>query len=352
MKRLLAALLFALPLAAQVPQCKVSQPAGNQASYSCSLAVQAGQTLVAPFVGSVKSISDSQQNVWAIDQQTLQLSFAHALNAAQTGSDVVTFTMTSPAALNAVVLAYPASPTVSVSSIANGSGTAPQSPSLAASAGSTAVAFGTQWTNSSEGPSAFPSGFAAESSGSVWVADESVSAAGNVSGSATYPNSVNWYAGIAVLTGATPPPPPPILSSFFFTAQLFSCTACTISGFQTAGMPGADWQPLPAASIYQGATITLYQVSGNSTSLICSATLNAQAIASCKNAAGINVAPSFLTLTYQITAPGGAVLVAAGSFSFSAPVASFTSAVNGTVTLYLGMDSATSAGRFGWVGTT
>ena len=180
MKQLLAFLFLAAPLSAQVPQCKISQPTGNQANYSCSLAVQAGQTLVAPFVGSVKSISDSQQNTWTIDQQTLQLSFAHAPNAAQTGTDVVMFTMSGPAALNAVVLAYPSASGVSVSPIGHGSSTSAQSLGLPATAGSTAVAFGTQWTNSFQGPSGIASGFMPESAGSVWVADEPISTAGNV----------------------------------------------------------------------------------------------------------------------------------------------------------------------------
>jgi hypothetical protein len=140
---------------------------------------------------------------------------------------------------------------------------------------------------------------------------------------------------------------PAIITSLFFSAQIFSCTVCTVASQSTG-----DWSALSSASIYEGATITLYQVQNGASSLICSATLNAQAQASCSNSAGVNVAPAFLNLTYQIAGPAGTVFVPAGAFTFTAPAASLTSSPSGTVTVWLGFDSKSSAPRFGWIGTS
>jgi len=227
--------------------------------------------------------------------------------------------------------------------LATGTSQMAVSNAINAAAGDLVIGYGWQVTSNYLSLQA-GAGFALEPSGtSQFMEDQIVAAGASTTSSASWSGVVNWTQGIVALKSATPP----IISSFFFNAQLFSCTVCT-----TAGQSSGDWTPLAAASVYQGAVITLYQVQNGNNSLICPATLNAQAIASCSNSAGVNVAPAFLTITYQIATPSGTVLVPVGSFSFTAPVSSLTSAVGRAVTLYLGFDSNTSAPRFGWVSTS
>ena len=204
-------LLCASSAAAQTPiaiqTCAIVQVAGQQGSYSCTFVnpVKAGDTIVFPEVGAVASIADSQGGTWTNDVAKPQLAFWHELNA-KGGQTTETVKMTSPEALNGVFAEYPPATGVQTSPIASGGGTTPLSFSLAAPAGSIAIGFGSQWTNSWQGPSAAGAGFTLESPGGLWFEDKQISAAGNITASATYSAPMYWFAGAAVLSIGPPPP--------------------------------------------------------------------------------------------------------------------------------------------------
>jgi hypothetical protein len=197
--------------------CVIVQVAGQQASYTCTFKnpALAGDTIVFPEVGQVASIADPQGGTWIKDVSIPQLGFWHKV--AIGGETAETITMVSPGSLNGVFAEYPPSSSVTVSAIAHGTGTAPLSASLPAPAGAVVIGFGSQWTNSYQGPSAAGTRFSFEADGGLWLEDQQIAAAGTPQSSATYSAAVNWFTGVAVLNTAPPPPPPPPLQSVNFT---------------------------------------------------------------------------------------------------------------------------------------
>ena len=187
----------------------ISNGAGNQLTYSttCKLPSGAGNTIIIPEVGPISSITDTNGDVFQKGVSITQLGFWYTLKGVGgSGLNTITITLTQPGALQALPVEYAGVTGVTVSAIANGSGTAPLSFSLPAAAGNIIVGFGAEWTNSYQGPSAPGTGFAFEGNNPVWLQDLTVTAAGNITSTATYSSPVNWYTGVAVLNTVPPVP--------------------------------------------------------------------------------------------------------------------------------------------------
>ena len=179
-----------------IQTCIITAVANNEPTYSCEFSSPnfAGDTLVLPEVGTIASVTDTNGNMWVMDQSRPQLGFWHASNI-KAGPNTVTVKLESPGAFNGGFAEYPAS-SVQVLPIADGSGTMVTPPIISGSG--IVLGFGTQWTNSYQPPTAFASGFSLESQEELYFADKRVSG-GNVQFSATYPYPVNWFAGVAIL---------------------------------------------------------------------------------------------------------------------------------------------------------
>ena len=118
-----------------------------------------------------------------------------------------------------------------------------------------------------------------------------LSAAGDLSLSFADNSSQVTLDNVAV-TLTAPPPPPPVFNTLTFSMQLVNCTLCDAT----------DWAPLASASIYQGATIQLQQQPASGANQnICTATLNANAQASCIGP--VNVQPASMTFIVTVTSP-------------------------------------------------
>src|SRR5271155_4700049 len=315
MKRLLVLLMLFSPLAlrAQTPPCNVSHsgPCEGLAAVviedvpatpvpqaiQCAKLSPAGVGAYPSPLASYNIGFTSQMNAtWTLEVTPTPLTITENgtpwgtnvapgfYTALTTGSaESIQLAYNTPTYIAAELCEYPGQLTLDVAApILTGTSQVAASNPLLANSGDLLISYG--WQNTSNYLTVQPAaGFALEPSGtSMYQEDQAVTAAGSVTGGAQWSGVVNWTSGIVALKSATPP----IISSFFFNAQLFSCTACT-----AAGQSSGDWTPLAAASVYQGAVITLYQVQNGNNSLICPATLNAQAIASCSNSAGVNVAP-------------------------------------------------------------
>src|SRR5271155_3522870 len=127
-----------------------------------------------------------------------------------------------PTYIAAELCEYPVQLTLDVAApILTGTSQVAASNPLLANAGDLLISYG--WQNTSNYLTVQSAkGFALEPSGtSMYQEDQTVTAAGNVTGGAQWSGVVNWTSGVVGLKSATPP----IISSFFFNAQLFSCTA-------------------------------------------------------------------------------------------------------------------------------
>jgi hypothetical protein len=224
MKRLLLLALWAGPLAAQPSQvCKIWQPAGNQASYTCTFQnpPAVGDMLVFSGSGSIQSFSDTEQNIWTVySGGSSFLSFASA-PVATNGPETVTVTLTAPGALTGVLADYPAITGILVSPVASGSGTLATSPSLTAVAGDIVLGFGSNWTSSTM-TGAVGSGFTMEVAAPNSFLEDMPATPGTVTSTASYANAANWYQGVAILH--TIPPPAPLTLNL--TTKLVSCVKC------------------------------------------------------------------------------------------------------------------------------
>ena len=162
-----------------------------------------------------------------------------------------------------------------------------------------------------------------------------LSAAGDLSLSFADNSSQVTLDNVAV-TLTAPPPPPPVFNTLTFSMQLVNCTLCDAT----------DWAPLASASIYQGATIQLQQQPASGANQnICTATLNANAQASCIGP--VNVQPASMTFIVTVTSPAGTLFFP--PFAFVAPSLIVGGAPTGNIKTIIGFDATTSVPRAGFV---
>jgi hypothetical protein len=189
-------------LSLAIQQCPMHYFTNNNDEYACSFSAEnfEGDTLVFPVVGNIFSITDSNQNMWVQDLNNYAQSFWHASHV-KAGANTVTVKMKSPGNLDGILLEYPPATSVQVSSLARGISTLASVPTISTSGPTIVIGFGVQWTSSLIGPSGFAPGFSSEYQVNEYAADEKLPEGGAVEFTTNYPSAVNWFAGVAILSG-------------------------------------------------------------------------------------------------------------------------------------------------------